>query len=101
MVPPAQIQKTLGFVPQFFLAILVVACGPGYFVKFLADQGYKNVLGIDSEAVVAVDATRVPVCAVCTASAAGAPDMVMRQLGWLPSARSALAASANDSNVPV
>jgi 2-polyprenyl-3-methyl-5-hydroxy-6-metoxy-1,4-benzoquinol methylase len=31
--------------------ILVVACGPGYFLKFLADRGYKNVLGIDSDPV--------------------------------------------------
>jgi SAM-dependent methyltransferase len=30
-------------------AILVVSCGPGYFVKFLADRGYRNVLGIDSD----------------------------------------------------
>jgi SAM-dependent methyltransferase len=29
--------------------ILVVACGPGYFVKFLVDQGYRDVLGIDSD----------------------------------------------------
>lgn len=30
-------------------AILVIACGPGYFVKFLVDRGYRNVLGIDSD----------------------------------------------------
>lgn len=28
--------------------ILVVSCGPGYFVSFLNRQGYDNVLGIDS-----------------------------------------------------
>lgn len=28
--------------------ILVMSCGPGYFVKVLAEAGYKNVLGIDS-----------------------------------------------------
>jgi SAM-dependent methyltransferase len=30
-------------------AILVVACGPGYFVKYLVDRGYRSVLGIDSD----------------------------------------------------
>lgn len=29
--------------------ILVVSCGPGYFVKLLNDQGYHSVLGIDSD----------------------------------------------------
>lgn len=29
--------------------ILVISCGPGYFVKLLADAGYTNVLGIDSD----------------------------------------------------
>jgi SAM-dependent methyltransferase len=29
--------------------ILVVSCGPGYFVNFLAEEGYRNVLGIDSD----------------------------------------------------
>jgi SAM-dependent methyltransferase len=29
--------------------ILVVSCGPGYLVKLLNDQGYTNVLGIDSD----------------------------------------------------
>lgn len=29
---------------------LVVSCGPGYFVKLLNDEGYANVLGIDSDA---------------------------------------------------
>ncbi|MEN8130872.1 MAG: class I SAM-dependent methyltransferase [Pseudomonadota bacterium] len=28
--------------------ILVVSCGPGYFVKTLSRHGYKNILGIDS-----------------------------------------------------
>jgi hypothetical protein len=28
--------------------VLVVSCGPGYFVKLLNDEGYTNVLGIDS-----------------------------------------------------
>ena len=28
--------------------ILVISCGPGYFVNMLAQHGYKNVLGIDS-----------------------------------------------------
>ena len=29
--------------------ILVVSCGPGYFVNMLAREGYSNVLGIDSD----------------------------------------------------
>ncbi|MEO7773738.1 MAG: class I SAM-dependent methyltransferase [Steroidobacteraceae bacterium] len=29
--------------------ILVVSCGPGYLVQALADAGYKNVIGIDSD----------------------------------------------------
>jgi len=29
--------------------ILVVSCGPGYFLKVLAEYGYRNVLGIDSD----------------------------------------------------
>lgn len=29
--------------------ILVVSCGPGYLVKLLKDEGYTNVLGIDSD----------------------------------------------------
>jgi 2-polyprenyl-3-methyl-5-hydroxy-6-metoxy-1,4-benzoquinol methylase len=29
--------------------ILVLCCGPGYFVKFLKDEGYTNILGIDSD----------------------------------------------------
>lgn len=28
---------------------LVVSCGPGYFVSLLKEEGYKNVLGIDSD----------------------------------------------------
>ncbi len=28
---------------------LVVSCGPGYLIKLLQDEGYKNVLGIDSD----------------------------------------------------
>lgn len=30
--------------------ILVISCGPGYFVNLLRDLGMKNVLGIDSDA---------------------------------------------------
>lgn len=30
-------------------SILVVSCGPGYFVNLLTGEGYKNVLGIDSD----------------------------------------------------
>jgi 2-polyprenyl-3-methyl-5-hydroxy-6-metoxy-1,4-benzoquinol methylase len=30
--------------------ILVVSCGPGYFVNMLNKEGYSNVLGIDSDA---------------------------------------------------
>ena len=30
-------------------AILVVSCGPGYFVNLLTQEGYTNVLGIDSD----------------------------------------------------
>lgn len=29
--------------------ILVVSCGPGYFVKLLRDEGYRDVEGIDSD----------------------------------------------------
>ena len=29
-------------------SILVISCGPGYFVNLLREEGYKNVLGIDS-----------------------------------------------------
>ena len=28
--------------------ILVISCGPGYFVNLLVDQGYRSVIGIDS-----------------------------------------------------
>ncbi len=39
----------LRYVPQEKSAnILVVSCGPGYFVDLLTKQGYSNVLGIDS-----------------------------------------------------
>lgn len=31
-------------------SILVVSCGPGYLVNMLREQGYRNVLGIDSDA---------------------------------------------------
>jgi len=31
-------------------AILVISCGPGYFVNLLKEKGYTNVLGIDSYA---------------------------------------------------
>lgn len=30
--------------------ILIISCGPGYFVNLLSKQGYCNVLGIDSDA---------------------------------------------------
>ena len=30
--------------------ILVISCGPGYFVNLLSEEGYTNVLGIDSHA---------------------------------------------------
>ncbi len=30
-------------------SILVVSCGPGYLVQLLADEGFDNVLGIDSD----------------------------------------------------
>jgi 2-polyprenyl-3-methyl-5-hydroxy-6-metoxy-1,4-benzoquinol methylase len=29
--------------------ILVISCGPGYFVQLLSQEGYRNVLGIDSD----------------------------------------------------
>jgi 2-polyprenyl-3-methyl-5-hydroxy-6-metoxy-1,4-benzoquinol methylase len=31
------------------VSILVISCGPGYFVNLLAKEGYSNVLGIDSD----------------------------------------------------
>ncbi|NIQ13531.1 MAG: methyltransferase domain-containing protein, partial [Candidatus Dadabacteria bacterium] len=30
------------------ISVLVVSCGPGYFVNMLKKEGYENVLGIDS-----------------------------------------------------
>lgn len=40
----------LKYVPQNKQAnILVVSCGPGYFVNLLAEEGYTRVLGIDSD----------------------------------------------------
>lgn len=30
-------------------SVLVISCGPGYFVKLLTDHDYENVLGIDSD----------------------------------------------------
>lgn len=32
------------------IEVLVVSCGPGYYVKMLNENGYQNVLGIDSDA---------------------------------------------------
>ena len=40
------------------MSILVVSCGPGYLVNMLREQGYTNVLGIDSDAVKVEHATR-------------------------------------------
>lgn len=41
----------LKFVPGDRQAnILVVSCGPGYFLKLLKDEGYSRFLGIDSDA---------------------------------------------------
>ena len=31
------------------IEVLVVSCGPGYYVKMLNDNGYRNVIGIDSD----------------------------------------------------
>jgi len=31
------------------IRVLVISCGPGYFVKLLKQEGYDNVLGIDSD----------------------------------------------------
>ena len=36
--------------PEKDASILVVSCGPGYFVNYLNDRGYTTVLGIDSDA---------------------------------------------------
>jgi 2-polyprenyl-3-methyl-5-hydroxy-6-metoxy-1,4-benzoquinol methylase len=38
--------------------ILVVSCGPGYLVNMLREQGYTNVLGIDSDPAKVAHATR-------------------------------------------
>lgn len=39
----------LSYIPENKQAnILVVSCGPGYFVELLTQEGYTNVLGIDS-----------------------------------------------------
>jgi len=38
--------------------ILVISCGPGYFVHLLRDAGYRNVLGIDSDAAKVAHAAR-------------------------------------------
>lgn len=38
--------------------ILVVSCGPGYLVNLLAAEGYRNVLGIDSDPSKIIFATR-------------------------------------------
>lgn len=38
--------------------ILVVSCGPGYLVQVLADHGYRNVVGIDSDGAKVAHATR-------------------------------------------
>jgi 2-polyprenyl-3-methyl-5-hydroxy-6-metoxy-1,4-benzoquinol methylase len=44
-------QNYLPYVPKDKGAnILVVSCGPGYFVNLLTKEGYRNVLGIDSDA---------------------------------------------------
>ena len=40
------------------LRILVISCGPGYFVNLLKQEGYTNVLGIDSQAENIAHATR-------------------------------------------
>ena len=58
---PEDIQKGYGRFYQFYkrnylkylptdkhAKILVVSCGPGYFVNLLTNEGYSNVLGIDS-----------------------------------------------------
>ena len=36
--------------PEKSSRILVISCGPGYFVHLLVKHGYRNVLGIDSDA---------------------------------------------------
>jgi 2-polyprenyl-3-methyl-5-hydroxy-6-metoxy-1,4-benzoquinol methylase len=40
----------LRYIPEDKKAnVLVISCGPGYFVNMLAQQGYSNILGIDSD----------------------------------------------------
>jgi O-antigen chain-terminating methyltransferase len=40
----------MGYVPRYKNAsILVVSCGPGYFLDLLKQEGYTDVLGIDSD----------------------------------------------------
>jgi len=40
----------MGYVPRYRNAsILVVSCGPGYFLDLLKQEGYTDVLGIDSD----------------------------------------------------
>ena len=59
---PEDVEKGYRTVVQFYRAnylrhvppsrdanVLVISCGPGYFVKLLHDAGYTNVAGIDSE----------------------------------------------------
>ncbi len=59
---PEDIQKGYGSFAKFYkrnyfkyipvdksIKILVISCGPGYFVNLLNKEGYKNVFGIDSE----------------------------------------------------
>ncbi|MFQ5494312.1 MAG: class I SAM-dependent methyltransferase [Phycisphaerae bacterium] len=59
---PEDIQRGYGSFGRFYRAnyvahlptdrtasILVISCGPGYFVKLLAELGYTDVLGIDSD----------------------------------------------------
>ena len=31
------------------ISVLIVSCGPGYFVHLLKEEGYENVIGIDSD----------------------------------------------------
>jgi len=59
---PEDVEKGYGSFGQFYRAnylkhlpenkeanILVISCGPGYFVNLLVEEGYRNVLGIDSD----------------------------------------------------
>jgi nucleoside-diphosphate-sugar epimerase/SAM-dependent methyltransferase len=52
--------------------ILVISCGPGYFVNLLREQGYTNVVGIDSVA-----------AKVAHATSRGLDCRVARALGFL------------------